>query len=162
MGWPKTWGRLPRRRFHRVVDDDRALRRLLFARMTGETAAAQDHIIRLGSTSAEERVATFLLTTARKTGADLKTPVEITLPFRRVDIADFLGVTVETVSREISKLKKDGLIALRGPHRVVLKEIRTLRVIAKLEDEQGTAIDLLEGETGPVHLPFYPGTHMAA
>ena len=68
--------------------------------------------MRLGRTAAAERVATFLLHIARRTGADAVTPVEIDVPFGRLDIADYLGLTVETVSRELSKLKRDGLISM--------------------------------------------------
>ena len=71
--------------------------------------------MRLGRTAADERVATFLLQIARQTGADAVTPVEIDVPFGRLDIADHLGLTVETVSRELSKLKRDGLISMRSP-----------------------------------------------
>ena len=90
----------------------------LLAEIRSELMAAQDHIIRLGHTSADERVATFLLNIAQRTGSDTP-PVEIEVPFGRLDIADYLGLTVETVSREISKLKRDGLISMRGPHKIV-------------------------------------------
>jgi CRP-like cAMP-binding protein len=67
-------------------------------------AAAQDQISYLGRTTAQERVATFLLNIARRSGAEMVAPVEIDVPFGRLDIADYLGLTVETVSREISNL----------------------------------------------------------
>jgi CRP/FNR family transcriptional regulator, anaerobic regulatory protein len=60
-------------------------------------------------------------------------PVEIEVPFGRLDIADHLGLTVETISREISKLKHDGLISMDGPHRIVLRRMRRLREIARMD-----------------------------
>jgi hypothetical protein len=59
--------------------------------------------------------------------------VEIEVPFGRLDIADFLGLTVETISREISKLKHDGLISMDGPHRIVLRRMHKLREIARMD-----------------------------
>ena len=98
--------------------------------------AAQDQIMRLGRTAADERVATFLLHIARRTGADAVTPVEIDVPFGRLDIADYLGLTVETVSRELSKLKRDGLISMRGPHKIILRRLGRLRDVARMDVDE--------------------------
>jgi CRP/FNR family transcriptional regulator, anaerobic regulatory protein len=100
--------RLPRRRFDEFVDGNRELRSLLLAEISSEMAAAQDHIIHLNRTGADERVATFLLDIARRTGADMVAPVEIDVPFGRLDIADYLGLTVETISRETASSPRLG------------------------------------------------------
>jgi CRP/FNR family transcriptional regulator, anaerobic regulatory protein len=89
----------------------------------------------LGRTAADERVATFLINVARRTGADTTIPVEIDIPFGRLDIADYLGLTVETVSREISKLKRAGLISTIGPHKIIVRRLRSLRDIARMDVE---------------------------
>ena len=60
-------------------------------------------------------------------------------PSRRLDIADYLGLTVETVSREISKLKRAGLISTSGPHNIVLRRLDSLREIARFYDGADTA-----------------------
>lgn len=126
--------RLPRRRFEELIDRT-DLRPQLLAEIRRELMAAQDQIVRLGRTSAEERVATFLLSVARRarSGSDAAMPIEIDIPFGRLDIADYLGLTVETVSREISKLKRDGLISTRGPHKIVLKRLGGLRHVARMD-----------------------------
>ena len=134
---PVRLRRLPRRRFDELVDGSRDLRSLLLTEISSEMAAAQDQIIRLGRTAADERVATFLLDIARRTGADVVTPVEIDVPFGRLDIADYLGLTVETISREISKLKRDGLISTMGPHKIILRRLRGLRAIARMDGDCG-------------------------
>src|SRR5215207_9949657 len=130
---PVRLRRLPRRRFDELVDGNRDLRSLLLADISSEMVAAQDHIIRLGRTAADERVATFLLNIARRTRAGIVAPVEIDVPFGRLDIADYLGLTVETISREISKLKHDSLISTDGPHRIVLRRMGRLREIARMD-----------------------------
>ena len=135
---PVRLRRLARHRFNELVDDSQDLRSQRLAAICSEMTAAQDHVMRLGRTAADERVATFLLDVARRTGGDGVTPVEIDVPFGRLDIADYLGLTVETVSREISKLKRDGLISMRGPHKIILRRLSRLREVARMDvDEPG-------------------------
>jgi CRP/FNR family transcriptional regulator, anaerobic regulatory protein len=135
---PVRLRRLARHRFHELIDDSGDLRSQLLTEISGEMTAAQDQIMRLGRTAADERVATFLLHIARRTGADAGASVDIDLPFGRLDIADYLGLTVETVSRELSKLKRGGLISMRGPHKIILRRLGRLRAIARTDvDEPG-------------------------
>jgi CRP/FNR family transcriptional regulator, anaerobic regulatory protein len=129
---PVRFRRLTRRRFADLVDTGADLRAQLHAEVCGEMRTAQDQIIRLGRTGADERVATFLLNVAQRAGI-CTAAVEIEVPFGRLDIADFLGLTVETISREISKLKHDGLISIDGPHRIVLRRMHKLREIARMD-----------------------------
>ena len=144
---PVRLRRLNHRRFQELMDEKPNLRPYLLAQICDELLSAQDHITCLGSTSAAERVATFLLDIAARNGSDAVTPFAIELPFRRLDIADYLGLTVETVSREISKLKRAGLISTTGPHNIVLRRLDSLREIARLYDDADTA-----------HLQRSPGT----
>jgi CRP/FNR family transcriptional regulator, anaerobic regulatory protein len=102
--------RMGRGAFHAAVDGSAELRPQLLALIFDEMSTAQDQMVTLGCKNADERVASFLVTTARRTGADLDFPVEVELPMSRLDIAHFLGLTIETVSRTFSKLKRDGLI----------------------------------------------------
>jgi CRP/FNR family transcriptional regulator len=132
---PVRLRRLARHRFHELVDGRQDLRSQLLTKISSEMTAAQDQIMRLGRTAADERVATFLLHIARRTGADALTPVEINVPFGRLDIADYLGLTVETVSRELSKLRRDGLISMMGPHNIILRRLRSLRAIARMDGD---------------------------
>ena len=69
---------------------------------------AQRHILLLGRTTAQERVATFLLDMA----ARFSTKDHLHLPMSRSDIADFLGLTIETVSRTLTHLSREGVIGL--------------------------------------------------
>jgi CRP-like cAMP-binding protein len=71
---------------------------------------SQEHLLLLGRKNALERVAAFLLEMAKRTNAD--GVVELAMP--RHDIADYLGLTLETVSRMFAELKEQGAIRLEG------------------------------------------------
>lgn len=72
-----------------------------------ELAAAQDHIVLLGRRSAEERVAAFLVALRGRLARRGGGAVTIALPMSRQDLADHLGLTIETVSRVISRLARE-------------------------------------------------------
>jgi CRP/FNR family transcriptional regulator, nitrogen fixation regulation protein len=78
----------------------------LWRKACGDLRRSQDHALTLGRRSASERVAAFFLEMAERTEAgDI-----LDLPMSRQDIADYLGLTIETVSRTITGLQADGLI----------------------------------------------------
>jgi CRP/FNR family transcriptional regulator, nitrogen fixation regulation protein len=75
---------------------------------------AQEHLLVLGRQNAMERIAVFLADMAeRQGGAD-----QIVLPMPRADIGDYLGLTIETVSRVLTKLRVKGIIRLIGMRRI--------------------------------------------
>jgi len=91
--------------------------------MTGrELQRMQEHIVLLIKT-AQERVAGFLLEMA----ARIKSTSEVELPMSRQDIADYLGLTIETVSRTLTALEGQAAIALPSARRVQLTNVRELR-----------------------------------
>ncbi len=76
-------------------------------------------------------MAAFLLALSRRSteaGADGR---QFQLPMTRLDIGDYLGLTIETVSRTLSKLKRSGIIALPRTTSVVIKDPEALREIAQ-------------------------------
>jgi CRP/FNR family nitrogen fixation transcriptional regulator len=77
---------------------------------------AQNHMLLLGRKSALEKIATFLLDMAERTADD----DALDLPMSRTDIADHLGLTIETVSRSFTQLERQGLIELPSARHVVL------------------------------------------
>lgn len=82
----------------------------LIAKGRTELHKAQDHIVILGKQNAEERVMTFLRMLSRQFGSK-----EIYLSMSRQDIADYLGLRLETLSRTLTKLKKSGdIVTLEG------------------------------------------------
>jgi len=95
-----------------------------------EIAAMQDHFMMLGRKSASEKVASFLETMAQRLGEPVGNYTQIPLSMSRADIADFLGLTTETVSRTISLFRKSQVIALDGAHTVVVLRPDALHAIA--------------------------------
>lgn len=84
----------------------------------------------LGRKSAAERVASFLFVITERFGEDREGGRQITLPMCRSDIADFLGLTTETVSRSFTALRKSGVIALDGIQTVIVLDPKALQALS--------------------------------
>lgn len=113
-----------------VLDDPAispALHATLVAAALREIRLMQDHFLMLGRKSAREKLASFIDVLARRVGHATRAGAVVDLPMSRADIADFLGLTTETVSRGFTQLREAGIIALRGPHRVVILDTARLR-----------------------------------
>jgi CRP/FNR family transcriptional regulator len=107
-----------------------AERLLELARTDLERAHAQ--MLLLGRKSAEEKIASFLLTLARRQAERARPPAPILkLPMSRQDMADYLGLTIETVSRTMTRLRQQGLITLPSPQQVVLRQRSRLQALAE-------------------------------
>jgi CRP/FNR family transcriptional regulator len=102
---PVTASRFARRKVDQLVAVSPLVARLLLRRACSELIAAQDQMLLLGRKTASEKVASFLTAVARRTSGDL-----LNLPVTRADIADYLGLTIETVSRTLTQLREDGII----------------------------------------------------
>ena len=100
---------------------DKEVARQLWRMTATELQRAHDHIMLLIKT-AQERVAGFLLEMAARS----PDASEVDLPMSRQDIADYLGLTIETVSRMVTQLERSGTIALATSRRVVLRKRGTL------------------------------------
>jgi CRP/FNR family transcriptional regulator, nitrogen fixation regulation protein len=101
------------RRYRRRETEALMVRHASLARVLREMAArelrdAYDRILLLGRKTASERIATFLLEMAARQGGGCK----VALPMSRTDIADHLGLTVETVCRMMTHLRREGTIAI--------------------------------------------------
>jgi len=105
-----TLCRYKRAAFERLIDEVPGFAKRLLAVTSHELRAAQDRMLLLGRKTATEKVASFLLLMAERHGEEGAD--EIDVPMTRSEIADYLGLTIETVSRTLTKLKQDGLIAL--------------------------------------------------
>lgn len=133
--------RFPRTALEKLLDEFPKLEKRLLQSASNELAAAQDQMLLLGRKTAKERIATFLLSLAdreaRRTG-----PSDIVdLPMSRNDIGDYLGLTVETVSRTFTRLRKTGLIELRGAHHVALLDRGALLELAGIETDEVLAAE---------------------
>lgn len=110
--------RYPNPQFRRLLGEFPDLERELLSRASDELGCARRHIVLLGRKTARERLATFLLDLAEREGKRGGAPGLVALPMTRTDIADYLGLTTETVSRVFSALKRSGAIQLL-PHAMV-------------------------------------------
>lgn len=91
-----------------------------------EISQMQDHFMMLGRKSAIEKLASFLCVIEKRVGKDLDSYRSVTLPMSRSDIADFLGLTTETVSRSFTQLRKSKIIAIENNHTVIIKRPEAL------------------------------------
>lgn len=127
--------RFSRRKLYQLFDRYPALQSRLLGIATDELTAAQDQMLLLGRKTASEKLASFLLSLARRMapcGAgnhDITEPIPV--PMSRSDIADYLGLTVETVSRTLSRLKKTGHIVIADAHHITIARPDALRDIAE-------------------------------
>jgi len=109
-----------------LLNEMPAVRERLYAIANDELAAAQEQMLCLGRKTAKERVASFLIGQLRH-GADCgEEGAAFELPMSRSDIADYLGLTIETVSRTFTALREEGLIELPLTHKVTIPNIAAL------------------------------------
>jgi CRP/FNR family transcriptional regulator len=111
---------MPRRKLENVFARHPELERRLLAIVSHELSVAQEQMLLLGRKTAAERVAAFLLNLSKRSIRVGWPENPVHLPMTRADIADYLGLTLETVSRTITALRKDGLIHLQGAGEVVI------------------------------------------
>ncbi len=128
---PSRLCRLPRARIEALLEELPKLGNRLLSLASTEMASAQDQMLLLGRKTAKERLASFLVQISERAAARGKSESLIRLPMSRGDIGDFLGLTVETVSRTVTKLKADGLIALHEGNVVELRDYDGLLEIAE-------------------------------
>ncbi|MFO1047612.1 MAG: helix-turn-helix domain-containing protein [Geminicoccaceae bacterium] len=107
-----------RSQFLDFLDECPALEKEVLLRTCTELAAAQEQMLLLGRKSALERVASFILSMASRQRLHAGGTLE--LPMSRSDIADYLGLTIETVSRALGVMRRRALIAPKGPHRIAI------------------------------------------
>lgn len=122
--------RFPRRKLDALRERHPSVDRRLLALSIEELAAAQEQLLLLGRKTAEERLVSFLILLSQNQVRRGLVADPITLPMTRSDIADYLGLTIETVSRTLSSLKKKGLIELEDTTHVHLVDRDRLEDLA--------------------------------
>jgi CRP/FNR family transcriptional regulator, anaerobic regulatory protein len=104
--------RFARKAFSRFVEDRPNVLRRINEFVARDLTEAQEQMVLLGRRSAEEKVATFLVKWRDRLAQIGSAPAITPLPMSRLDIADYLGLTIETVSRTFTKLERDGVIEI--------------------------------------------------
>jgi CRP/FNR family transcriptional regulator, nitrogen fixation regulation protein len=118
----------PRICFDRLANENAAVRAQLLCHLSSNLLTAQQHMFVLGCQKAKERVASFLLRLADR--MDLICGDRLELPMSRQDIADHLGLTIETISRMITALRSEGAILIPNTTQIVLRDMAALRKLA--------------------------------
>jgi CRP/FNR family transcriptional regulator len=123
--------RIPHEPFMALASEFPELKHRLLEVVSNELGEAQCHMLMLGRKNAEERLASFLLDLSRRAPlrGEADNPVE--LPMTRGDISDYLGLTLETVSRTFGAMRDRGLIAFNDTRMVRLTAMEQLQALVE-------------------------------
>lgn len=109
-----------RTRFEALLAENKGLEELLVRQMTTELDAAREWMLLLGHKTAEERLASLILLCLRRlepadcSGSSVAADARFDLPLSRTEMAQYLGLTIETVSRMLKRLSTDGVVAIES------------------------------------------------
>jgi CRP/FNR family transcriptional regulator, anaerobic regulatory protein len=117
--------------FQRAVSIDPELARLVQNEISQVLVSAYQHVVIISKLTAAERLAHFLVDLAERNERRGNGKTSLLLPMLRIDIADYLGLTIETVSRTFTAFKVAGLIAMEQPSIVLLRDLPRLSALAK-------------------------------
>lgn len=117
----------PKATIERMIKESPELEHRLLEQTLKELDEARDWMLTLGRKTAGEKVASFLHLIAAHINPEADPDsASFELPLTRSDIADFLGLTIETVSRQLTKLRKDGVIVIRNNRHVEVPDLDRL------------------------------------
>jgi len=122
--------RFQRRQLDGLLGRHPEMERRLLSKASHELAEAQEQMLLLGRKTAKERVASFLLLLSRRARQRGVADDPVPVPMSRTDIADYLGLTTETVSRTVTRLKSEGLIRLLPGGKVGLADRAALNELS--------------------------------
>lgn len=135
-----------RRSFDQILRNTPNLEHRLLEMTLDELDATREWLVLLGRKSAREKVASFLCLLARRTAPPSRSAerealedgnVSVQIPLTREDMADYLGLTIETVSRQMSALKKEGLIRLIDARDIEITDLAQLIELSGEDSEGG-------------------------
>lgn len=133
----------PHAAFERLSAEYPGLQQRLFQHTLDELDAAREWMLLLGRKTAEEKVASFLYMLARRSlmiGCNHQENPGVAhfeLPLTRADMADYLGLTIETVSRQLTKLKTANVIRLNSNRLILVPDLQRLARVAGQDAGQG-------------------------
>jgi CRP/FNR family transcriptional regulator len=127
--------------FEALINDTPHIAHRLLEMTLDELDAAREWMLVLGRKTAREKIASLLSIIARRDAIlrprGKNSPSVFDLPLTREAMADYLGLTLETVSRQVSALRKDGVIALEGKRHVTVPDLNRLLKEAGEDPEDG-------------------------
>lgn len=122
--------RFPCAKLEQLMARSPAMETHLLGTLRHELAEAQTHMLLLGRKTAKERVASFLLALSQRGRGHDGWDGRIALPMNRGDIADYLGLTTETVSRTLSWLRHKGVVSIEPSDAIQVHDEKALTAIA--------------------------------
>lgn len=126
--------RFSRRQLHILMDNYPAVERRLLDMTAHELALAQEQMLLLGRKTARERVASFLVAEAEKyhvaTRCGSHASVTLHIPMLRSDMADYLGLTIETVSRTLTRMRTEFLITILKSGDIQINELARMQELS--------------------------------
>jgi CRP-like cAMP-binding protein len=139
----EAW-RLPADTFEALVCGDSTLGLNLDRQLAEQHARSILHLATIGALSGEERVASFLIELGLRIGVRTANGLSVEIPLSRTDIADYLALNADTLSRIMSRLKSKGLVAQAGRGRSLLPDWEGLCAQSPLAD----TVAALHGKAG--------------
>ena len=124
----------PQRQVEQLTASTPSLGRKILVLLSQRLLGMQDHLVMLGRQAAKEKVASFLLLLAERSEAEDGEAFDV--PMSRQDIADYLGLTVETVCRSLSDLKRTHLIRIPNVHQIAIDDSEGLRAAAENDSDE--------------------------
>ena len=125
-----TMCRFEKTQFEKLISTSKAIEHRMLEMTLDELDAAREWMLILGRKTAREKIASLLAVLARRdtmlATSQVTGRVAFNLQLTREAMADYLGMTIETVSRQISALKRDGIIQLDGVRRVIIPDYEAL------------------------------------
>ncbi|QDC08317.1 Crp/Fnr family transcriptional regulator [Oceanicola sp. D3] len=134
-----------RKPFENMMESTPHIAQRLLQMTLDELDAAREWMLILGRKTAREKIASLLAILGRRDaslglGGPMGDEITFDLPLTREAMADYLGLTLETVSRQVSALKKDGLIELEGKRRVRVPSYDALMVETGDDSDGGVMV----------------------
>lgn len=121
---------IPIKAIDKLIETEPGFGQTILRMTSQELADAREQLVSLGRKSAMEKLATFLLRIARRNVQIGHAGETVHLPMKRSDIGDYLGLTIETVSRNFTKLKLLEVIKLNSNSEVCILDLETLESMA--------------------------------
>ena len=126
----------PADRFLDIAQADPAVLRSVLTRSLQALHRSRTRMMQMGHKSAQQRIADFLVSMAERLADCRSGTCTFSLPMSRRDIGDILGLTIETVSRQLTELREAGLVETEGRSKVLLSDVTALARIAGKHDRQ--------------------------
>lgn len=129
----------PRKPFEEMLEEFPGLEHRLFKNTLDELDSAREWMLLLGRKTAKEKIASFLYMLAERAASigcghsPVPEAVRFTLPLTRADMADYLGLTIETVSRQITRLKTEGLIQVTSNREIIVPHLSALSQVGEID-----------------------------